>query len=222
MFAVGNPKTTVMKKFVFMLAVSIFVSGLVGHSQIRVGLAGGVSIAKMEGKFHGDGRAGLMASLVLDAPLSNYFSFYPTLSYVQKGVTEEHPAGTLIEKQYVALRYAEVSANFVYHVGGNAGTNFFLGLGPSLDLNLPSKRTSVTTGVKSDNDILFGQTAENDIKGVDYGVNAVLGWRSKSGFLLSLNYNRGLRNLSPETFTEDTRNQYIGIQLGIFLNNDKK
>ena len=63
--------------------------------------------------------------------------------------------------------------------------------------------------------------AENDVKGVDYGVNAVLGWRSKSGFLLSLNYNKGLRNLSPETFPQDTRNQYIGIQLGVFLNNGK-
>ena len=206
-----------MKKIVFTLAVSIFLFQLAGVSQVKVGILGGVSIAKMEGNIHGDGRAGLMASLVLDADLGKNFSFYPTLSYVQKGVTEPHPAGTLIDKQFVALRYAELSTNFIYHIGDRDGTSFFLGLGPSIDFNLPSKRTSVTDDTKTSSDILFGPTPENDLKGVDFGANVVLGWRSPSGFAFTLNWNKGIRDLKVEGQTLETKNQYIGIQIGMFI-----
>lgn len=211
-----------MKKIIFLLAISLFFFALAGHSQVRVGLAAGVSAAKMEGRIHGDRRAGLMTSMVLDASLGKNFSFYPSVSYVQKGVTEVHPDGTLIEKQYVGLRYAELTTNFVYHVGNIDGSNFFLGLGPSLDFNLPSKRTSITNGLKSSSDILFGAAPANDLRGVDYGVNIVLGWKTTGGFLISFNWNKGLRDLTPEGLVGETKNQYIGIQLGAFLNNGKK
>lgn len=213
-----------MKKMFFLLALPVLLLQLAAHSQVRVGVAGGVSVAKMEGRLHGDGRAGTMFSLLLDADLGKNFSFYPYVAYVQKGVTEPHPAGTLVTKQYVALRYAELGTNLVYHVGDPNGGNFFLGLGPSIDFNLPSKRTSITGDTKTNTDILFGPTAENDVRGIDYGVNVVLGWRTKGGFLLNLNYNKGLRDISPESAisTEETKNQYIGIQVGVFLNNGKK
>ena len=206
-----------MKKIVFSLALSIFFFQLAGISQVKVGVLGGVSISKMEGNIHGDGRAGLMASLVMDAVLGQNFSFYPTLSYVQKGVTEPHPTGTLIDKQYVALRYAELSTNFIYHIGNPVGNSFFLGLGPSIDFNLPSKRTSVTDGTKTNSDILFGPTPENDLKGVDFGANVVLGWRSAGGFAFTVNWNKGIRDLKVEGQTMETKNQYIGIQLGMFI-----
>jgi hypothetical protein len=206
-----------MKKIVFTLALSVFFFQLAGVSQVKVGVLGGVSIAKMEGNINGDRRAGLMASMVLDADLGRNFSFYPTLSYVQKGVTEPHPAGTLIDKQYVALRYAELSTNFIYHIGNPDGNSFFLGLGPSIDFNMPSKRTSVTDDTKTSSDILFGPTPENDLKGVDFGANVVLGWRMAGGFAMTLNWNKGIRDLKVEGQTLETKNQYIGIQIGMFI-----
>lgn len=97
-----------------------------------------------------------------------------------------------------------------------------MGLGPSLDFNLPSKRVAITDDNKVYNDILFGQTAENDVKGIDYGFNFLAGWRTSPGFFIMVNYNKGLRDLSPLGRTMETKNQYYGIQLGWFLNNGKK
>ena len=200
-----------------MLTTCVLIFQLAAISQVQVGVTGGVSIAKMEGRISGDGRAGLMGGMVLDASLGRGFSFYPVVAYVQKGVVEPHPPGTLIDKQYVALRYAEFSPNLVYHIGDRVGTSFYLGLGPYVAFNLPSKRTSVTDGLKSDADILFGPTPENDLRGVDYGANVVLGYRMKNGFLLTANWSKGIRNLTPDGLTGETKNQYIGLQLGIFL-----
>lgn len=211
-----------MKKIVLMLAVPMFSLVMAGKAQVRVGVTIGTAVAKMEGALNGDGRAGIMSSIVLDAPLKNNFSFYPTLSYVQKGVTEPHPDGTLIEKQYVALRYMELSPNFIYHIGNQKGSSFFLGLGPSIAFNLPSKRVAITGDNKIVTDILFGETAADDIKGVDYGVNVVLGWRTGPGFFFTVNYNKGFRDLSPMGRTMETKNKYFGVQLGWFLNNGKK
>jgi hypothetical protein len=209
-----------MKKLVLLLAMSLLIAQLPAFSQTRVGLAGGVSIAKMEGKISGDSRGGAMLTLLLDTDLGRNFSFFPTLGYVQKGVTEPHPQGTLIDKQFVALRYFEFTTNLAYHIGDPNANSFFIGVGPSLAFNLPSKRTSVTDDLKTDSDILFGKTAENDIKGVDYGINVMMGYKT-GGFVIMGNWNKGLRDLSPEATTVKTNNQYIGIQLGVFLNRGK-
>ena len=211
-----------MKKIVLTLAIPMLCISLVSKSQVRVGVAIGTAVAKMEGSISGDGRAGVLSSMVIDAPLNNNFSFFPTLSYVQKGVTEPSPSGTLVDKQYVALRYMELSPNFIYHIGNAQGSSFFLGAGPSIAFNLPSKRVAITDEDKVVTDIIFGEIAAADVKGVDYGVNVVLGWRTGPGFFILGNYNKGLRDLSPMGRTMETKNKYFGIQIGWYLNNGKK
>jgi len=211
-----------MKKIIFVLSVSVFCFQVAGFSQTRVGLSGGVSVANMKDKVNGDSKAGAMFGLVLDAPLckSKNWSFHPSLSYVQKGLVEPHPAGTLIDKQYVALRYMELTADFLYYLPGGKGS-FYIGAGPSLDFNVPSKRVAVTDGDKVITDIAFGKTPENDFKGVDFGADFAAGYRMNGGFFIALNYNKGLRNLVTEGTSGTIKNQYIGIQLGVFLNNGK-
>ncbi|MEI2740696.1 MAG: outer membrane beta-barrel protein [Chitinophagaceae bacterium] len=211
-----------MNKRILVLAISVLCFQMAGFSQTRVGLSAGVSVANMKGRVDGDGKAGVMASLVLDVPMckKKNFSFYPTLSYVQKGVVEPHPEGTLIDKQYIATRYMELATNVIYNIPGEK-TTFYLGAGPSADFNLPSKRVSITDGDKVTTDLLMGSTPENEMRGVDYGLNFMGGFRTASGFFFNLNYNKGIRNLVPLEATGSLKNQYIGIQLGVFLNNGK-
>ena len=205
-----------------MLAASVFCFQIAGLSQTRVGLSGGVSVANMKDKVNGDSKAGAMFSMVLDVPFlkSKKWNFQPSLAYVQKGLVEPHPAGTLIDKQYVALRYMELTSDFLYNAAWGKGS-FYIGAGPSIDFNIPSKRVSVTDGSKITTDILFGKAIKNDFKGVDFGADFRAGYRMKGGFFLSLNYNKGLRNLVTEGNTGTIKNQYIGVQVGIFLNNGK-
>lgn len=131
------------------------------------------------------GKAGVMASLVLDVPMckKKNFSFYPTLSICAKG-NELHPEGTLIDKQYIATRYMELATNVIYNIPGEK-TTFYLGAGPSADFNLPSKRVSITDGDKVTTDLLMGSTPENEMRGVDYGLNFMGGSELPAAFSLT-------------------------------------
>lgn len=217
---VGNPKTTVMKKIIFLLATSVLGFQVAGISQTRVGITGGVAVADMHGSEAkgGSSRAGFMTGFVVETPIGKVINFRPSVSYVQKGKTLPHPQGTLVDKYYIALRYTEFNADFLYYVGGNKG-GFFLGAGPSIAFNLPSKRVSITDDVRTNSIVQFGSDAGSDLRGTDWGANFTTGWRTNSGFLISANYNKGFRNLVPEGNTGELKNSYFGIQLGVFLNN---
>ncbi len=201
-----------------MLAAALFCFQIAGISQTRVGVTAGVAMSKMTGNVDGDSKGGFIAGIMLETPLCKSFGFRPTLSYVQKGISQTPPAGTLIDEFNIDLRYAEFNADFVYFLSGGKG-GVFIGAGPSIAFNLPSKRVSITDDVKTTTTIKFGNTSGDDMRGTDFGANFTAGWRSKSGFILNLNYNKGLRNLVVEGGSGKLKNEYIGIQLGIFLNN---
>ena len=201
-----------------MLAASVFCFQVVSHSQTKIGISAGVAAANMKGKVNGDGRAGVIAGLVLETPVGKAFSFRPALSYVQKG-QQQTPTG-LVNKLYVALRYAEFSTDILYYISGQKG-GFFLGAGPSIAFNLPSKKVSVTDGVKSVKTIKFGKDVTDDMRGTDFGGDFTAGWRTNTGFFLSVNYNKGFRNLVVEGDPGSLKNSYFGVRLGVFLNNGK-
>jgi hypothetical protein len=167
--------------------------------------------------------------MVLETKVFSTVSFRPTLSYVQKA-TSQIPPG-LASKYYIALRYAEFTTDFLYYIDGYAKGGFFIGGGPSVAFDLPSKRVSILDGKKTLNTIRFGKEFGNDIRGVDFGANYTLGWRAKNGFFFSINHNRGHRNLTPEgspAFAPQSvdnpgyiKNSYFGFNLGVFLNNGK-
>lgn len=209
-----------MKKIIFMLAASVFCFQIAGFSQNRIGVSAGVSIANMKGQIDGNSKIGLMTSLVLDAPLGKKknFSFRPTLSYVQKGQSEVVAPGSAIDKQYTALRYAELATDFVFYKLGPKG-GFFVGLGPSLSFNLPSKSVTVIAGDKTNTIVTFGKTPAQNLRGVDYGIDFTGGWRTTGGFILSFNYNKGIRNLYSGLGSGSLKNSYFGIQMGVFINN---
>ncbi|HEV7783008.1 MAG TPA: outer membrane beta-barrel protein [Chitinophagaceae bacterium] len=210
-----------MKKIIFLLAASVLGFQVAGLSQTRVGLTAGVAVASMHGSEAegGNGRAGFMGGIVLETPVVKALTFRPSISYVQKGETLPHPDGTLIDKTYAALRYTEFNADFLFYASGASNAGFFIGAGPSIAFNLPSKRVAITDDVKTATIVHFGKENTNDLRGTDWGLNFTTGWRTKNGFLINFNYNKGIRNLVTEGHDGDLKNQYFGIQLGCFLNN---
>lgn len=207
-----------MKKIVFILAA--FVCSVAAYSQNRIGIAGGVSLANMDGNIEGSIKGGVYVGLVLDKPISTNFTFHPTLSYVQKGTSQENPT-LILKKRNYGLRYIEFTPNFLYNIHGDHGS-FFLGAGPSIAFDLPSKKVEISTdkSVPDNTTIIhFGKTANYDMKGFDYGVNFATGYRLSGGFFLSANYNMSLRNLAVEGQSGHIKNHYFGIQLGYFFEN---
>lgn len=216
-----------MKKILLLLAVSVLCLQLTAISQkTRAALMGGVTLATMSGELGGnengyEKKVGYTLGVMTETPIhTSRFSFSPGLHYVQKGTLQRPPVGTLITKAYYALRYVELNANFTYRAPGVKG-NFFAGAGPSLAFKVPSKKGTMIDKDKTETDVNFGNTIDKDIRGVDYGVNFLLGYRLVAGFFITANYNMGLRDLRPvpESAPSEVKNSYFGIQLGWLFNN---
>ncbi|GEM_PF-578940 len=219
--AIGvGTKTTVMKKACLVLSILLTCFTFSGISQdIRVGVSAGLTISDVESPYNEMNhsvKTGYMAGLLLDVPLGDRFIFQPQLNYVQKGNLVREDANGKI---YNALRYAEMPFNFIYKLNSGS-TEFYLGAGPSVSVNVPSKRvTDPKEGERFYSDILFGETPENDFKGFDYGANFLAGIRFANKVFISGNYNMGLRDLNTKDGAESIKNKYFGIQVGFIFNN---
>src|SRR5256885_1402738 len=180
-----------MKKVVFLVTLFFLFFQIAGLSQkASVGISGGFAIADMKiTDIHGtqatDTRTGVMGGLIVETPIGKHFLFQPGLFYVQKGHTNPPVAGST-NKVYTTLRYAEFPLNFLFKAGGKQVT-FYIGGGPCIDLNAPSKTvTKDSSGKRTYKDISFGKLPANDVLGVDYGVNALAGIRLPMGFFISV------------------------------------
>jgi hypothetical protein len=215
-----------MKKTILLLVVVLLCLQYAALSQkTRVAVVGGVTISSMSGQLGGNDnnyekKPGFTLGLMIDAPVTDHISFFPGLHYVQKGTHQRPPVGTLITKSYISLRYVELNGNFIYHSNGSKG-NFFIGAGPSLGFKVPSKKGTQIDDEKTESDVNFGNSIDKDIKGVDYGVNFLLGFRMSKGFMVTGNYNYGIRDLRPvdESGPDEIHNMYFGIQIGWLFNN---
>lgn len=224
-----------MKKIVaLMLAASIGLSVSAQNTKARVGISGGLSISNMYGRANSaaarytyDSRTGFAAGMFLEMPLGkSKFIFQPGVHYVQKGTTTENVKE---RTSYVALRYAEMSLNILYSASGKK-LNLFGGLGPTVAANVPSKSVIETKpdGTKTATSVVFGKEIPASYKGIDFGINGVVGVKNKKGISLSVNYTLGIRNLVPDNpaivgytgaNSGSIRNASLGIRLGYLFNN---
>ncbi len=189
-------------------------------AEARVGLTGGLSFANLSRTIggldkDGDYRIGIAGGMMLNVPFgkSKRFAFQPAIDYVQKGAAEV--ALTPVNRAYTALRYAELPLNIVYNMKWGKSVLYFGG-GPYVDFDLPSKRVASIPGNKIVTDVVFGNTISDDMKGIDYGGNAVIGFRTPMGVSVSLHYTQGLRNLYPvDNATNDKiKSIAFGIRVG--------
>ena len=221
---VGKPKNTVMKKMLLFLVVLLFSFQIAAFSQkTRVGIMGGTVISHMYTKINGikednHGLFNITAGMLLDVPLAGKIVFRPNLSYVQKGKWRHEGIGDNKAKISDELRYAEMYLNFIYNIS-SVNRGLFVGIGPSVSFDVPSKREISKAGTTTNKDVKFGKTATDDYKGMDYGANIVTGFNLGSGMFLAVNYNQGFRNLVTGTTVGKIKNSYFGFQLGMLLKN---
>lgn len=189
----------------------------------RVGIDAGITLANLSRTIggldkDGDYRVGIAGGMLVNAPFgkTKRWAFQPAVNYVQKGC--EEVAHAPVTKAYTALRYAEVPLNIVFNMKWGKGV-FYLGGGPFVDFNFPSKKVSSIPGNKTENDVVFGNTVAADIKGIDYGGQAIMGFRSPMGLYVALNYTQGARNLFPVDNANKDKIKSIafGIRVGFLF-----
>lgn len=226
-----------MKKTIFILTAFIFCLSFTALSQkARVGVNGGISFANISRTIAGadrDGeyRIGVVGGLQLEVPLckKGKFSFQPDMHYIQKGASTI-PTTPTINRAYTALRYAELAPNFVYNFKTGKGGAFYLGGGPYIAFNLPSKKVTHAPGAdKVETDVSFGNAIANDIRGVDIGGNAVMGFRLGNGIFVAANFIQGARNLVPKDVSElpasaddKIKNIAFALRVGYLFSNAPK
>jgi hypothetical protein len=212
-----------MKKVFFILFVSVVCLQLPGLAQkSKVGFTAGISVSNMVDTFRvsqksGSNLTGYTVGLVVEVPLGkSRFNFQPGLHFMQKGKVLEE---TDTKKTSVALRYADVDLNFVYTTKGTK-VKYFVGAGPSVGLNLPSKKVTILGKIKSEDNITFGNTGVENYKGIDYGVNFIGGFNLGCGFYTAASYTLGIRNIvSDKNSTNSIRNSCFALRFGYFFKN---
>ena len=214
-----------MKKLFFFLI--IILSHFIGSAQTtRFGFTAGAAFANYHSKINGEtdngnSKTGITAGILADIPAGKHFSFQPAINFVQKGTKDEQTIGGITEKVKLNVNCIEVPLNFLYNAGGSTG-NFFIGAGPSLAFALSGKGKYDDGTNSISQDLKFGNSDDDDMKGLELGANFLTGYSSKSGLLFSVNYNAGLSNLISGSGDGTVKSHYFGIKLGYFLKGKAK
>lgn len=207
------------------MTLMILLTAFSSSGQTTIGLTAGASFSNVTIKAQGislspKSKTGITAGIFLDVPLSANFSFQPALNFVQKGYKMKDETAS----ETVNLNYLEVPLNFVYSTKKNEG--FFIGAGPSFSYGISGmdKFKSSDGSIPSDNEkIKFGSGA-NEIKPLDFGLNALAGYRLTKGFIILASYNLGLNKINNDDGSAETgtiKNKYFSLKIGYLFGNRK-
>lgn len=204
-----------MKKIYTLLALALVSGSVMAQSKdgVKFGVRAGVNFASVAlsgkdvDKEDKDGLKSLTSfnfGGYAEIPISEKFSIQPGLSLSGKGYKTESSDTddgiTFTDKVTNNLMYLEIPINAVFNFNG-----FYFGAGPYLSYAISgkSKYKGTVTGEPDENkeeDIKIGNNKDEDqIKPLDFGVNAMAGYKLPNGLNFGLNYGLGLSNLDVDS-----------------------
>ena len=191
-----------MKKHI--LAASALLLASILQAQVRFGVKGGLNFAhvstntpaisdydKVLPTFH--------LGLITDVSANDHFSFQPQVIIQGKGTKIKYDSEDTLYR-FISL---DIPLNLLFKSEG-----FFIGGGPNLGFNLDTnykQNGSVT-------DIGIG-SGDNEFKRFDFGLHFMAGYESEAGFLIGVNYLRGVTNLRNAA-NHDWRNHVFSVSVG--------
>jgi hypothetical protein len=187
-----------MKK-ITIAVLCLFMIGMTANAQLKFGLKGGLTLAKMEfeddegknTKFNTGFHIG--ALVALDLPLG--LEFETGLYLNQKGFKiEESFEGETFTMSIVPL-YIDVPLKLNYKIEAGPAAIFF-GAGPTISYGIGGKYKFEGMGEEESEDISWGNDEEeDDFKPLDLGIGIQLGVRF-SKIQVSASYDMGLSNIN--------------------------
>lgn len=191
-----------MKKHILAAAVLLLSSLL--HAQTRFGLKAGLNFAHISANEsaitdYDKVRPTFQAGLLTDFSAGEHFSFQPQVVIQGKGTKIKYDSADTLYR-FLSL---DIPLNLLYKSDG-----FFVGGGPNLGFNLDAnykQNGSVT-------DIGIGN-GDSEFKRFDFGLHFMAGYESEAGFIIGLNYLRGVSNLRNSS-NHDWRNHVFSVSVG--------
>jgi hypothetical protein len=209
-----------MKKIIILSIVSIITIAQT-NAQITFGAKGGFSLASQQ--FKGDDALSDAAAkglndtkkslpafhvgVTADIPLSENIVIQPALQFAQKGVKFEND----LEKSRTVYNSLELPINVLYRQSAKGG--FYGGVGPYIGYAFSGKKfTKIGNADEGSEKVDFDKA---NIKRLDIGGNAMVGYELPMGVTIGVNYSLGLTSI---TTIKDagvlTKNNYVGLSVG--------
>lgn len=183
-------------------------SNRVTGSTARIGLEAGLNLPTYQ--FHGTNSGSYDARTITsfqvtaftDFGINNGLFIQPGVSLRGKGTKANvtDPAGGYTLQHNVLS--VDVPVNLVGRLPiGREGAFQFL-VGPYLGFPISGKqevtRSNVSAIPNAERDLVFGDSAGDDLSGIDYGANAGLRYRATEGLNFGASYGYGMKNIFPD------------------------
>ncbi len=172
----------------------------------RFGLKGGVNLPKYKYVNDAENTSNETESTTnfnltgyADIPVGSYFSVQPGLSLQGKGAKYFESGNNKVEENVLAI---EIPVNLLVNLPVGPG-KIYLGGGPYAGFNVSGQRKLTTGSGTAESDLKIGNDSGDDIKALDFGLNALVGYQLSSGLNFGAGYGFGLTNLTP-TSTSNT------------------
>ena len=228
-----------MKRIIYSAAIIFAALSANAQTKIvsanKIGLQAGTNFSTYNEEFpnnserKSDSKLGFTIGALADIDFGNSVSFRPELNFIQKGGEQKYsPNANIKIQEELTLNYIQLSPNFVYNFAAGTGS-FFIGVGPELSFGLGGKskiETEITGGgnTESKTDVKFDSKKNSGgvrhLKTVDYGANALLGYKFMNGLFFSGGYTAGLNNLSNED-NSSFKNGGINLKIGYMFKGNK-
>lgn len=195
-----------MKKLLLFIAFVLGISAVNAQFGIQAGAtfySGKATIDNVSAKY--DTKVGFTAGIVYMTPISDNFSFMPSLNYTQKG-GKFNSGG---DESKISLSYVDLPLNFVYTTSG-----FFIGAGPDLAFGVGGKEKDSFSGQSESNDIHFGSSADDDFKALEFSANILAGYKLDNGLFIAANYNPAISDIAPKDSGGKFHNNGFAIRIG--------
>jgi len=228
-----------MKKIVLPIIFLLFAQ--FGYAQVNMGARIGMNLGMFDLKnsnitesYNVSPSLSVLIKMDVDVPFSTVFSFRTGLGLVIKGSevdhipTIQHP-DTIWSLLY-RLNYLEVPLLLVARAETDFFGTFYFGVGPTLSLGVGGRmemfsehRTNHGQTQSSYGLVWGNKPAPEAHHGYDYfrrfdlGLGALFSYQlPRSGLAFTVNYNKGLRNISPNPGF-DLKTSYFGFSIGFIM-----
>lgn len=202
-----------MKK-IFLVAVALVFGGATfaqttgSGTATRFGLKGGVNLPSYKYVNDDANTSDETESTVnfnltgyADIPVGSYFSVQPGISLQGKGAEYFQSGNNKIEENVLAI---EIPVNLLINLPAGPG-KFYLGGGPYAGFNIAGQYKGTSGNTVAETDLKIGDDSGDDIKALDFGFNALVGYQLSSGLNFGAGYGFGLTNLTPTTTSNTNR-----------------
>lgn len=187
------------------------------QGQVKFGPKVGVNLSTMTLKSSGISfdpsmQVGFHVGVISEISVTDNLVLQPGIFYSTKGSKFKVSYSQLSYEASIAPSYVDIPVNVLYYFGSGK-TKISLFAGPYLAYGISGK--SENDGETSD--ISFGNTDNNDMKPLDFGLNIGVGV-NLNGLVISAQYGLGLANLVPSSTSDgEMKNRVIGISLAYLL-----